>query len=300
MKRFALLNVFCLIVGLSLAGCGDDAPQVPETADGTVNYVLQNLAEAKPVAFWDVMPASYQADVTSLVHEAAGKLDAEMYDKSMATLAKAAKVLADQKEFFLNSSVMAGSPDKEELNENWDTIVGMLSAVGESDIATLEGLKKVDLRKLLNATGAEIMAGVKNIPNSPLPDFAQMKAEVVETKDTGEVVLKITGPGAPNNSETFKKVEDRWVPAEMADGWAEQMAEARAQIEAMSPEAMQQQKVMVMAMLGGVDGVLDQLAAAKTQAEFDGVLTGLGQMFGSMLPGMMGPGAGGPGTPPGF
>lgn len=300
MKRLALPNIVCLFLAVSLIGCGgEDEPKVPETADGAVNYVIQNLAEAKPVAVWDAMPASYQTDVESLIHEAAGKLDAEMYDKSMATMSKAARVLSDKKDFFLNSPMFAQAPDKQELAKNWDTITGMLDAVVNSDIKTLEGLKTVDVRKLLKSSGAEVMTGLQNIPDSPLAQLAQMEAEVVETKETGEVVLKMTGPNAPADTQAFKQVEGRWIPAEMADGWADQMKEAHEQVAAMSPEVMQQQKAMVMMMLGGVDSVLDQLAAAKTQAEFDQQLMGLMQMFGGMMGGPGGMPAG-PGMQGGF
>ncbi len=291
MKRFALLNVFSLLFAASLVGCGngDEPPQIPETADGSVNYVIENLAQNKPEAVWDAMlPASYQQDVTKLVHDFAGKLDAEMYDKSMETLAKAAKLLTDKKEFFLNSQMLAQMPadDKAALSANWDTIVGMLDAVANSEIKSLDGLKTVDIRKFLKGTGSKVMAGMQNLPDSPLKDLAQMKAEIVETTEDGVVSLKITRGEATVETEDFTQVEGRWIPVEMSEDWEEAMTEARARIDSLTPEVMQAQKVQVMSVLATVNAVLDQLAAAKTQAEFDQTVAGLMNMMGGMIPGM--------------
>lgn len=289
MKRFALLNAVCLMVVLSLVGCGgEDKPNVPESADGAMNYVLQQLSEGKPVAVWDAMPASYQSDAQGLVHIAAEKMDPEVYDRAMATVKKAAKVMKDQKQYFLGSPMFAGNPDAAEMDKNWDVIVGMLNTVATSEISTLDGLKKMDVRKFLAGDGKKVMAGLEALPNNPLGELAEAKAEITETMDNGDVMLQVTMADGSKESDQFTQVEGRWIPKDIAEGWADEIAEAKAGMETITPEDIARQKEQAMPMLDMIDEALEKLAAAESQQEFDQAFQQVGMMI--MMLGAMGGG----------
>ena len=72
-------TVAVLIAGLMTASFA--APARAETADAAVNALIGELAKGNPKAAWDAMPASYQKDVTELIHTGAGKVDPAVYNK---------------------------------------------------------------------------------------------------------------------------------------------------------------------------------------------------------------------------
>jgi hypothetical protein len=77
------------------------------------------------------------------------------------------------------------------------------------------------------------------------------------------------------------RVEGCWVPAEMATTWKTNIARMQTGLERLgSPEA-QRAKPIVLMILGALEGSMDALLQARSQAEFDAVLQGL-QSIGGM------------------
>ena len=70
----------------------------------------------------------------------------------------------------------------------------------------------------------------------------------------------------------FTKVDGRWVPKDMAAEWPKMMKEARAAVDGISEGEIKKGKAKIMAMMAMIDTVLDQLAKAETQKDFDAAL----------------------------
>ena len=68
------------------------------------------------------------------------------------------------------------------------------------------------------------------------------------------------------------KVEGRWVPAEMADEWAQGIEDARQGLAEMTPEKMAAQKTQIMMFFGMADALIDQIASLQTPEEFDAAI----------------------------
>ena len=66
----------------------------------------------------------------------------------------------------------------------------------------------------------------------PISAYSGVSVKALESTDT-TATLEMTGPEGDVETEEFVKVEDRWVPAEMATDWTTSMADAQAQLEAM-------------------------------------------------------------------
>ena len=107
--------------------------------------------------------------------------------------------------------------------------------------------------------------------------------------------MKIEIEGAPPRDQKLKKVDGKWLPAEMVDGWEENMAKAKA---GLAGADMTAQKPQAMMMLGMVEKVADDLLAAPDEQAFQNVINNVMAMVGPMLGPLMGGAGGIPGAAP--
>jgi hypothetical protein len=292
-----------MVVSVVVAGCGNSggeaAVSIPDTPDGSVKAVAQSLANNQPRAMWDAMPAKWQSDVSGLVSDAAGKIDAEVYDKTFALVGKLSDVLAKQKKLVLQSfddpQMAANLPVKKaDVEAQYDTIVAFLGTVAKSDVSTVNGLKSLDIGKFLGTTGAKLMADMDRIAalspdsaelRSQKASMANVKVETLESTPTSARVRVTSGDDVQEQELT--KVDGKWVPRDMAEGWDEQIAEAKAQIAEMTDAFMAENKPQMMAMLNSLDAGLNTVAKAESKEELQQAVMG---MFGAIMAQMMGGG----------
>jgi len=298
-----LLTTLCL-----LTACGDSAPSVPDTPDGTVKAVADGLANNNPRVVWAAMPESWQKDVDGVVDSFADAVDTEIYDKSFALISKLGDVLKNKKSLILElaKDEQAGRQlplDASKIETNYDAVVSMVNTIAKSDLAKKDSLKSMNIGKFLGSTGASIMKDMDKVAKMNKGDenkwlemkekLKSMKVEVVKTEgDTATV--KISAKGEEPSEEQMVKVDGKWVPKEIADEWDEGIQEAKEGIAEMTGEGMN--KTQVLAQLSAMDSVLDQINKAETKEDLQEALGGIMMM---MLGGMGGPGMGGPGGPGG-
>jgi hypothetical protein len=294
--RSFLGRVVAFLAVVVVASSAAVAADLPDSPDGTVKAVLQGLADQHPEILWQALPPSYQEDINELTHAFAKKMDAEIWDAAFGLGLKTAGVLKDKKGYILGSSMMdAAGEEKAEIEGNWDAAVALMEDFFSSDIANLETLKTIDWEKYLKTTGAEIAARAAAISTNNSDDESYEDAISLLRKTTVEAVsrdgdhatVKVTAPGEEPEEVSLTLVEGRWVPSDMADEWDEHMAEAREGIEKMTAEQITENKVQVMGFFGMADAMLDQLAAANSQEEFDETVKGILGPFMGMGEGMM-------------
>ncbi|MEN8163320.1 MAG: hypothetical protein ABFS37_04260 [Acidobacteriota bacterium] len=295
-KKFpSVLWVLALTI---FAACGGQtvaiADQIPSSPDGTVRFVAEKVADGHPEVIWEALPPTYRNDINGLTHLFATKVDAEVWDKSFGVLRKAAVVLQDQKDLFLGSKMFAMAEDKQdEITDNWDTGTLVFSTLVNSDIGNLKSLETIDWGQFMATTGAQLMEVAKkasaateenDYENEFLAKVKGMDIEVLEKTDT-TAKLKISAPDEEPEEIQMTKVEGRWVPTDMATDWDTEVAEARTNLEEITPETIAQQKMQIMMMVGMAEAFVDQVAQAKTSEELDQMLQGL---LGGLLGGAMG------------
>jgi hypothetical protein len=284
--------VTSLTIGVLLIGLGCvPTPSEFATPDGTVTHVVKQLEQDKPEVLWDAMPASYQADVTELTHEVANKMDAELYSKVFTILQKATEILKTKKEIILGSSLAGNAPvDMESVSQKWDAIVAFLDTLVNSELADLEKCKTLDIRKLLAGTGNKLMVQGSEI-SSLFPTEGDMllkekltgvQVEIVSS-EAESAVVKVTAPGEQPEEIELVLIEERWVPKEMADTWADEIAKAKEELASWDEQKIAESKVQAMMMLSMVETFLDQLANVESSEEFD---QAIGSMMGGLLGGM--------------
>ncbi|MFQ3224852.1 MAG: hypothetical protein ACI8Z5_001104 [Lentimonas sp.] len=288
-------NVVLGLTGSALlfTACSKEAKDaIPAAPDAAIQTVITEFAQGNGGILWQAMPASYQSDVTTLVKLAGAKIDPEIYDKSFAAIGRLAEVVDQQQAFILNTSFLGGRSAEEmaQLEAALPSIVGVINTLTQSDLASSTGLLNFEGQAFFDTTVSQlagyaealaVLAGEEYV----LSDYINSLVSAVEADDL-QATLLMTIPGQEPVEQTFTKVEQRWVPAEMASEWASSLAESTAGLEAISPEDMVAQKPQIMGVLAMLDGVLTQIAAAETQEQFDQSLQGaMMPMMGIMMMG---------------
>jgi hypothetical protein len=254
------------------------AVDLPDSPDGTVKAVLQSLADRHPEVLWQVLPASYQQDMTDLAHLFADKMDPEIWHTAFRLGNKAVGVLRDKKQYILESSLMTASGDRRaQVESNWDTAVAALDTLFSSEISDLDNLGNIDWERYLRTTGAEIMnsaADISAAANGEEADedvIAMLRQTTVElvSRDGDRAMVRISVPDEDPEDLALTLVEGRWVPTDMAKDWDTTIADAKQNIAGLSEEEMAENKMQVIMFFGMADAVLDQLAAVNSTEEFE-------------------------------
>lgn len=281
-----------------LVGCTKEStPSLPSTPEGTVETVAKAIADKKPGIVWVALPPSYQQDITGFVRTFAEKMDKEVYDKTFVVLGKAIKVLKDKKDFILGHPMLQGGQvNMAEAKANWDSVVGLLETLTESEINSIDSLKTLNIGEYVATTGAKLMSQAADLSKltpedemgQGLDKLAKLKIEVLSS-DGDNAKLRLTLADEPPEDVELVKVEGKWVPKDLADEWALGMEKLREGLDEMK---MGERKAQMMMMLGGVEGAMDSLLAAKTQEEFNqAFMQTMGQVMGALM------GAGGDAPP---
>jgi hypothetical protein len=294
--RSFLGRVVAFLAVVVVASSAAVAADLPDSPDGTVKAVLQGLADQHPEILWQALPPSYQKDINDLTHAFANKMDPEVWSAAFALGLKTAEVLGSQKQYIFGSSLMdAAGEEKAEIEGNWDAAVALMKDFFSSDVANLETLKTINWERFLSTTGAEIAARAATISTEKSDDgdyedaIALLRKTTVElvSRDGDHATVKVTAPDEEPEEVSLTQVEGRWVPSDMADEWDEHMAEAREGIEQITAEQITENKVQAMGFFGMADAMLDQLAAAGSQEEFDETVQGILGPFMGMGEGLM-------------
>ena len=291
---------------LLLTGCGKKAEEatavtIPDAPDAAIQTVITEFAKGNGGIIWQAMPTSYQTDVSDLLHLAGSKIDPELYDKSFATIARLAEVIDQQQALILNSSFMQGRSAEEmaQLEAALPSIVGLLGAITSSELASSTGLLNFNGQDFFDTTVSQFTRYAETLgqlagEESMLSNYMNTVVTVVEADDL-QATLLTTVPGKEPVEQAFSKVEQRWVPSEMASDWVAKIAEATAELEATSMQDIAANKPQMMGVLTMIDGVLAQIAAAETQEQFDQSLKGAMMPLMGLM--MMGQGMGGSAAP---
>lgn len=255
---------------------------VPRTADAAARAVLEGIRHNRPVAVWTFLPASYQRDVNDLVHEFARRMDPELWQRGIASLRAIVDLLKDRQELFLARSQPAddqAGPHKP-ANESaaWEGLLELLQTLLNSELSDLEALQQLDVGAFLAGTGSRVMeqlAAVSRLhPEDPYQQAVRRQladVEVTLLASEGETAtVRITAPdrAAEPQKVEFVRVEGKWIPRSLAEGWQPAMEKLRHRVETLTPERMEQIRQRSLPALDRLDAVVVELREAETPEEF--------------------------------
>ncbi len=285
------------------------------SAQAFVDFVMGEIQKKNAMVLWDAMPSGMQKDVESLVATFAKRIDSRTFDMIRKTRNSIFDIARKQQSFVLNSTVLPIPPDqKPMIQQAYPAIVNMLDSYVAKELFDAKRLQKGDLRPMIVTWTTNIAASAEELGKA-LPEGHPIRAQLmdysgaqytVENISSSEAELKLQAPnpaGPPQEVNFILKLSDgRWLPKEMVDGWESNLSQARTEVQKIEGE---QVHAMVSSVLLVLNAPLNNLKNAKTQAEFDQVLTDImgmarGLSMGQMGGGPGGPGGfGGPGGPPG-
>ena len=177
-----------------------------------------------------------------------------------------------------------------QITQNYDAILAPVETLLTSELSTLDGFKALDPEKFLASTGGRIIEQVAALSAAMGgKTLEQMKQEAqaikvtVASNEGGSAKLVIEAEGQPPIEQELRLVDGKWLPAQLADGWTEKMAQAKAGLAAAPPP--DQSKAQAMAMMGMVEGVVDQLLAADTADKFNQVIGTIMTLAGGLMGG---------------
>lgn len=268
-------------------------PAIPAaSAEQAVQDVIDGIAQGKIYVVWDALPASYQADMTQLVHGFATKVDAEIWSKSFETARKVAAVLENQKDVILSMPNLRSSDkfDADVASAHWDRVVAPIKTIANSPLADIHAFRNIDIRQFMGTTGSRFIADIDALSEISTDGMASKIASLGNAKATlvsqeGEnAVVRIGMPGQQASEKSFVRVEGKWIPSDMAQDWADEMDEAKAKMATMSADDVQTMKPQFLQLLTSIDSVLDQMNKASTADEFEqAAQMGMMQVFGGLM-----------------
>ena len=285
------------------AGVSSTEFTLPDEPSAAMQTIADEVIAGNCSILWHAMPTSYQTDINAIAQLAGSKVDPEIYDKSFGLVGRFAEVADKQKLFILNTK-LGGELTTEQIAEieaAWPSIIGFIQTIVTSSISSSAGLRAFEGQGFSEQTLPALfkysndLAALSNEEN-PFDGLEFDSLKTVESTDT-TAVLEITFANGDVEAEDFTKVENRWVPADMATNWSTEMGDAKKQLEAISFEEMAKNKPQIMGMITMVDGILTQLKTAETQEQFDQALQGALMPIGLLMMQSMGEGIGAPEIP---
>ena len=298
---------YAAVVALFFTACGAGISSTIVTIPDEPSTAMQTIADEVIAGnysiLWHAMPTSYQTDINAIARLAGSKVDPEIYDKSFGLFGRFAEVADKQKLFILNTSLVGEQPAEQiaEIEATWPSIIGFVQTIVTSSISSSAGLRAFDGQVFSEETLPELfkysndLAAISNEEN-PFGSLQFGSLKTLESTDT-TAVLEITFASGDVKAVDFTKVENRWVPAEIAINWSTEMAAAKKQLQAISSEEIAKNKPQLMGMITMLDGILTQLNTTKTQEQFDQVLQGAMIPIGLLVMQSMGEGIGAPAKP---
>ena len=287
-------GVLLLILGFAQhADTASPGMALPETPDGTVVVIAQQLLDHHPEIIWDALPDSYRTDINEITSAFAEKMDPEVYDSAFSLMMRAVEVLDDRKDIILASETFRSSgANEDEIRSGLANAQAYIETLKASEIATLEDLGKVNWRQFLATTGARMLDHAASVESddgaNPLDDLETLKVETVNLSGD-RATLRISSKDHEPEEVEMARVEGRWIPADLAGEWPKQNAEIRRLLAEYTPEEMAAKKTQIMMFFGMADGLIEQIASLQTPEEFDAAIGPmLAPFMGAASMGMMG------------
>lgn len=267
------------IIALTIAltfGWTAASPAPQETADAAVQRVYDAVEQGRLEVAWQALPASYQADIRNLLQTLAPESEAEleMWNQSMGVMNKLLRLVRDKGDYILGHPMLAAqvqdASKHDEIRSVMTGIADLLEILFSGPLADPQKMASLDIDAYLADVGPRLYKIFRELEAKSSGGQTKGKTVIALVSSEGDSArLSFQEPGEEAEEKDFVRVEGKWLPKEMVDGWDEQMEQVQgtlemAALQAQDEEMLAQQRMM----LGMLDQSLDQMLAASTQEEF--------------------------------
>ncbi len=248
--------------------------------------------KAPPLA--DLLPESYQKDLTGIVNLFATKMDGDVWTSVTDLLGTAAKTLTPKADLLVGEDVAAA--DRPAQAKSIASGLTTLSTVLASDTVKLENLKTDSSMKFIEAL-VDVAIPLASSASTSVSDPETYKVLGTQTLENGDVRVSFANDSFASlfsdevgaKSVDFRSIEGCWIPTPLADEWTASMndlREAVGKLDFTSTEG-QQLKSNLLMMVPSLKMGVAQLGNAQNK---DQLQQSAGMMLLPLL--MMGGGAG--------
>jgi len=287
------LTGLVVVSTIAIVGCGgviNDPLSIPDSPDGTIQTVMDGLVEHRPEILWRALPPSYQADVNELATSFADNVDPVLFERAIAVTRKGTMVLQRKKDLILATETVKNSgADVASLNSAWEGGMHFLDGLLASDLARLDAYPSLDVEAYLASSGSEMMdnlvafataeGGDENLA-ARLNAFENTEVELVD-RDGDQATVRISAPDEEPFDVELVRVEERWVPAELASQWQAMVDRARERIEYLGSDESAQARVQALFAIGIAEGFIDQIDLMEVPEDLDQLIGGI---LGNFIP----------------
>ncbi|QEG41148.1 SHD1 domain-containing protein [Roseimaritima ulvae] len=260
------------------------------TARETAEIMSQAMVHFHLPTLWDGLTPKYQRDVQQNIRMHADAIDPAIWRGVAGLVKNASELVKTKRDMFLNNPTLGAMLSNDESTKQaWDAAANLLASIANSRLTDQEAMKQFDMAQFIASDAPAIRAAfvaftekVGTMEQSPFGNLAEAPKIETLSESASEAVFRIT-MGDEVDEVKFVKVENRWLPADMVEGWDEMMQEQRDTVAKLkSPEGQQQMMQMQMGVMMA-SAPLNALLGANTQQEFDQVIDSLAQTVGGMF-----------------
>jgi len=307
MKRWGLLLALVGLGAYGVIGCGGEGSDPSESAasgggpktaadtavdpkaatpkkdagepEQAVRAVLEGVRDGKASPIWTFLPSRYQRDINRLVQDFAGRVDAEVWDRTFVTLKRLLEVARSKKDLLLNNPGLAlREIDQKQLDENWPALLGLFDTLLTSELKEVKTLKTFDGKEFFAGTGTTFLDQLRSLSSTdasdPLSGLATSKISVLDRgPETARLQIGAAGTAeTPSPPRQFIVIDGQWFPSELAADLEEALRLGRASIESMPKAGTAESRKSWLAVLDALDTAAADLEKADTVESFNKAL----------------------------
>jgi len=250
------------------------------TPDAAVRTVLEGMERKELTALWEFLPPSYQRDLQSLVRLTGEKMDPEVWDRLVGVVRHAAQVMKSKEQWLQTPAANEPAPTGPAAHQgpvNYAELAHLLELLADSELGQTETLKTMDLGAWTAKVGRPLLQQIsvfaRRMPADPLArtltGLQDLKFRSRDVKDDAATV-EIMIPNEPAVEVPYVKIDGKWIPVDLANGWIEGMGQAQARLAVfLAPENQSSLKPQLLTGLDVMDDWLQRLEAAPSKEAFD-------------------------------
>jgi len=217
------------------------------------------------------------------VHDLATRVDQKTYDRTWQLLRRVAKVAVDKQTFvFANPTITnfmrSDAQQGKNMQAAYSAVCRLVQEMANSDLSTLEGLRKFEGRSFMTKSGKPILETLFTLARlqgqDPIRTIEQTTVRTLE-QDADSTRIEMRAPGKAPEVEIFVMSGGRWLPQGMGREWQKNMEKARARIAAMPLAGDRQAAAQANLVLGTVESYVRKFEECESQADFDEVVAEL-------------------------
>ncbi len=264
-----------------------------EEAKASVDAAISAVKAGRLDEVYGMLPESYQRDISEVVRAYAAKIDRPLYEQGANLLAAAGDLIAAQAPNLMElignpaalglelpDTVDADAVTADQIRQAGEWISGVAKSLSYDDFAA------GNIRPLLSnpVTAGLLAEGIAQLPSDAIAcafadDAASPQAE-------GIVPLRFTTRASEEDEPetedlSFVKVEGRWVPLEMSQGWTDTVRTALAGAQEFEIDASARQMADTLAPV--LTRTLESLKSAQSAQELQAQAMGAMMTIGMMM-----------------